>query len=140
MKTNGIISAVSAMLVLLFAYTAMSKLVDFETFRGQMLNQPLPEGLSRPLVWAVPFAELAAVGLLVTRRFRLAGLWCALVLMTGFTLYVGLVLSHAFDRVPCSCGGIMASLSWEGHLVANALFGLMALTGVVLETKKTRGN
>ena len=139
MKSNGIILIVSTLLVLLFAYTAVSKLVDSETFRGQMLNQPLPETISGQLVWAVPLAELVTAGLLIIKPFRLIGLCCALLLMTGFTLYVALVLFHAFERVPCSCGGIMGSLSWEGHLVVNTLFWLMALAGVVLETRNKLG-
>ena len=139
MKTSSIIWTISIVLILLFTYTAVSKLLDFETFRGQMLNQPLPKLLSSQLVWAVPLAELVTAGLLVIKPLRLIGLCCALLLMTGFTLYVALVLFHAFDRVPCSCGGIMESLSWEGHLIVNALFWLMALTGIVLEVRNKSG-
>lgn len=139
MKSNGIILIVSTLLVLLFAYTGLSKLLDFESFRGQMLNQPLPQAIRSLLVWAVPLAELVTVGLLVIKPFRLMGLVSSLLLMTGFTLYVGLVLSDAFDYVPCSCGGIMESLSWEAHLIVNILFLLMALTGFILEIRKRSG-
>jgi putative oxidoreductase len=137
MKSNCVILIVSTLLILLFTYTAVSKLLEFDTFKGQMLNQPLPKFLSSQLVWAVPLAELVTAGLLVIKPFRLIGLCCALLLMTGFTLYVALVLFHVFERVPCSCGGIMESLSWEGHLIVNALFWLMALIGVALEIKKS---
>jgi putative oxidoreductase len=138
MKANSVILVFSIMLVLLFTYTAVSKVLDYETFRGQMLNQPLPSSLSSQLAWAVPLIELIIAVLLIIKNTRLIGFVLSLVLMTAFTIYVGLIIANTFNRVPCSCGGIMESLSWEGHLAVNLFFLLLSMTGLLLEIRKKR--
>src|SRR5688572_18297313 len=97
--------AIIALLVALFVYTALSKILDPHTFTGQMYNQPLPRPIATLLVWAVPSAELSAVVLLSIRRFRHYGLLLSAWLLLAFTVYVGLVYFNSFDRVPCSCAG-----------------------------------
>lgn len=138
MKASKITLLLSVMLILLFTYTAMSKVLDYETFRGQMLNQPLPISLSNQLAWAVPLTELVIATLLIIKPTRLIGFALSLVLMTAFTVYVGLVIANIFDRVPCSCGGIMESLSWESHFAVNLVFLLLSMTGFILEIRKKR--
>ena len=138
MKSNATILIVSTLLVLLFAYTAISKFLDFETFRGQMLNQPLPISLSSQLAWAVPLIELVVAIMLIRKFTRLMGLALSLVLMAAFTIYVGLIVANAFDRVPCSCGAIMESLSWKGHLAVNIFFLILSTIGFILEMRKKR--
>jgi len=41
-----------------------------------------------------------------------------------------------FDRIPCSCGGIIAKLSWGQHLVFNLIFLGLALIGFMFFDKK----
>ncbi|EMR01016.1 MauE/DoxX family redox-associated membrane protein [Cesiribacter andamanensis] len=65
MTRNDRLLYLSLPLIGLFAYTALSKLLAPGVFREALLNQPLPEGLSLSLVWAIPLAELLAVGLLL---------------------------------------------------------------------------
>lgn len=139
MKSDDIILTVSILLILLFVYTGLSKLVDYESFRGQMLNQPLPEGFTGQLAWSVPTTELVTALLLIIKPARMLGLVFSTVLMTIFTLYVGLILNNVFEWIPCSCGGIMESLSWKGHFVLNALFLLMSLSGLMLAIRKRYG-
>jgi putative oxidoreductase len=118
---------ISALLVLLFVYAAASKLLFIKGFTNQMLNQPLPVWLSRSLVWMLPAAELYTAGLLAFRTTRRTGLYMSLGLMMAFTGYVMLVLSKAFERIPCSCGGIISQFSWPAHLALN-LVTLMLIT------------
>lgn len=135
MKPDNFLLIISSLLIVLFVYTGLSKLIDFENFRGQMLNQPLPTAITRHLSWFVPMAELITAALLIMKPFRKLGFAISLGLMTVFTLYVALVIANAFDRVPCSCGGIMESLSWEAHLGVNIFFWLLSLCGLVPEMK-----
>lgn len=136
MKVSDIVLSISLLLILLFAYTATSKLLDMEGFRGEMLNQPLPEALGRNLVWSLPVVEVLAAALLMVKSFRLAGLCLAFLLMTAFTGYIALIMMDVFGRVPCSCGGALESLSWPQHLVLNILFWLLSAAGIILEIKQ----
>jgi len=117
-----ILESTVVLLVILFLYTALSKFLDLESFRYDMHNQPLPKGLSATLVWLVPLIEITIVIALLFERSRLAGLYGALVLMSSFTIYTGLVLAKAFHRIPCSCGGVIKQLTWPQHLIFNLFF------------------
>ena len=136
-QRNDLTLYLSLPLIMLFVYTAVSKLQDLEGFRQAMLNQPLPEGLTVPLVWAVPLGELLAAGLLLYRPLQLWGFALASLLMGLFTGYTGLILLGQFSFVPCSCGGMLESLSWEQHLPVNSFFWILSLAGLFLTIKYT---
>ncbi|MBL0744851.1 MauE/DoxX family redox-associated membrane protein [Chryseolinea lacunae] len=121
--------ALAAILVILFAYTAFSKLLDVETFSDQMRNQPLPSSVTAALVWIVPTAELVAVVLLIVERLRRFGFLLSFLILLTFSVYTGLVLARRFAFIPCSCGGIFRTLSWEAHLIVNVISMLIAFTG-----------
>jgi hypothetical protein len=129
---------ITALLVILFVYAACSKMLDADTFKRQMLNQPLPDVLKQNLFWLVPTTEIATSILLLIKPARHYGLMLACFLMTAFTLYVILILSNAFAYVPCSCGGVLNSMSWQVHLIFNIFFTLIAFTGLVIERKLRR--
>jgi putative oxidoreductase len=114
------VDAIVALLVALFVYTSLGKILDPDTFRGQMYNQPLPPSIAGLLVWAVPSVEMSAVVLLSIRAFRTYGLLLSSLLLLAFTIYVGLVYFNSFDRVPCSCGGVFKNMSWGSHLDFNS--------------------
>lgn len=130
------VELIAALLVLLFIYTAFSKILDMDAFRKQMLNQPLPETLKQNLVWLVPTAEIIDSIFLIIKPTRLFGFSLAFILMLAFTIYVGLILTKTFAYVPCSCGGVLNTLSWEAHLIFNIAFTLLALAGIILERKQ----
>jgi putative oxidoreductase len=129
MTGKNAVLLITGLLVLLFVYTATSKLTDFEKYSGQMYNQPLPHALSQVLIWAVPLAELVAAALLLTSRYRRVGLWFSFLLMMTFSIYVGLILANTFRYVPCSCAGIFQRMSWKTHLIVNMALTVTALLG-----------
>lgn len=130
------VELITTLLVILFVYTALSKILEADTFRKQMLNQPLPETLRQSLVWLVPLSEITTSIFLIFKPLRLYGFLLAFLLMLAFTLYVSLILAKAFAYIPCSCGGILNTLSWEAHLIFNIVFTLLALAGVIIERKR----
>lgn len=130
------VELITTLLVILFAYTALSKILEADTFRKQMLNQPLPETLRQNLVWLIPLSEITTSIFLIIKPVRLYGFIAAFLLMLAFTLYVSLILAKAFAYIPCSCGGILNTLSWEAHLILNIVFTLLALAGVIIERKR----
>jgi putative oxidoreductase len=129
----------SALLVLLFIYAAGSKLMDFPVFRGQLYNQAFPHGLADVLVYALPALELLAVCLLLFRRTQMAGLLLSLYLMLAFTGYIVLALLHFWDRVPCSCGGILSRMTWGSHLAFNLVFTAIALAAIRIHMTDQKG-
>lgn len=96
-----------------------------------MLNQVFSKSIANILVWAVPFIELLAGGLLIFLKTRLAGLYASLLLLMSFTVYIGLVMINVFGRIPCSCGGILNHLNWEQHLTFNLAFMLLTSTAIL---------
>lgn len=127
---------IAVLLIILLIYSTSSKLLDIAAFRKQMLNQPLPDVLKQNLVWLVPVSEVTTSVLLIIKSARLYGFVLAFLLMHAFTLYVGLILANTFAYIPCSCGGILNTLSWEAHLILNIVFTLLALAGVIIERKR----
>ncbi len=136
--SNYLIQGISAILVFLWIYAALSKFLNFEQSRMQMLNQVFPAAINRILLWAVPAAELFTAGLLLFARTRTAGLILSILMLSLFSVYILFVILNVFDRIPCSCGGIISKLSWGQHLVFNLVFLALALLGLGIELKERR--
>jgi putative oxidoreductase len=128
-QPKACVTFTSALLVLLFAYTGISKLSDFSEFSSQMHNQPIPAWLSQLATWILPPVELLIAALLATHKFRMVGFTMAFVMLATFTVYIALIITSAFPYIPCSCAGIFKRMSWNAHLGINALFMIMAYVG-----------
>lgn len=135
---NYYLQLVIFLLTFLFIYTAVSKLSDFNVFRGQLYKQALPHSLETLLLWTLPGTEILTAALLAFRRTRRAGLYISFCLMLLFTGYVGLALLKVLGPVPCSCGGVIKSLGWKWHLVFNIFFLLLSLSGIYLANRERR--
>ncbi|MBA4744685.1 MauE/DoxX family redox-associated membrane protein [Muricauda sp. TY007] len=117
--------------IILFAYAAVNKLLDFESFRIQLAQSPLLTAHADWVAWTVPLSELIVAGMLFVPRLRFWGLCSAFFLMSMFTAYIVIILNFT-DFIPCSCGGVLEDLGWTEHLVFNLLFVLLALIGILL--------
>ncbi len=143
MKNSGItqnnlspilIECISALLILLFVYTATSKLLAHNSFVFTLSQSPLLEQYSIPLSWLIPFTEILISCFLFIPRLRKTGLLFSVLLMTAFTIYVGYMIVFT-PRLPCSCGGVIKSLTWKGHLMLNISFVVMAFFGWLMIKK-----
>ena len=103
---------ISSLLILLFVYTGLSKLLSIERFEAVLGQSPIISSGAGMLAWQVPLTELGIALLLFFSATRLVGLWAALVLLSLFTLYLGWMVLFA-PHLPCSCGGVIGSLSWK---------------------------
>lgn len=124
---------IAGVIAALFFYAAISKLIDYDKARREMLNQVFPKNVSEVLAWLVPAAELLLIPLLIYTPTRPKGLWISLGLLTAFTGYIAVVMTGIFGRVPCSCGGILEQLSYGMHLLFNLFFMLVAFMGIAIE-------
>lgn len=126
------------LLIVLFVYTAVSKLMDFDQFKGQMYQQALPHEMATVLIWTIPGIEIIVALMLLFDRTSLQGLYLSAFLMILFTGYIALVLLNYFGRVPCSCGGVIKTLGWKLHLVFNLFFMLLSFLGIYVTYKERR--
>jgi len=129
MKRTILLSLLQSLLLLLFAYTAVSKFLDLAAFEAVLRRTPFISRGAATLAPATPLAELALVLLLLFPRTRHWGFVGSAVLLLVFALYLtAMLLSGA--KLPCSCGGVVAGMSWGAHLGMNVgLIGL-AILGV----------
>jgi uncharacterized membrane protein YphA (DoxX/SURF4 family) len=116
---------------ILFLYAAFSKLLDYENSRLQLGQSPLLNSWAGLLVWLVPLAEIILSIMLAIKATRLVGMYGAFTLMVVFTAYIVAIL-HFSDYIPCTCGGVLAALSWQQHLVFNIAFIVLAATGILI--------
>ena len=135
MKKLPYSSIITTLLILLWVYAATSKLVDYDKSRSQILNQVFPVWISKILVWAVPATELIIAGLLLFPKTLKFGMYASLYLLTFFTLYIALIMTGIFGRIPCSCGGVLEDLSWSQHLIFNLFFLALTLIAIIYQSK-----
>ena len=135
MNRNPIITIICALLILLWAYAALSKLAEFSLFTVQLGKQPLP-GWSLPILrWGLPLGELIIAFLLASPKYQYPGLVASTLLMAIFTGYVMLALSGSFGHIPCSCAGIISKLHWKGHLIFNIICLIISILGTILKKR-----
>lgn len=121
MKTL-IVQAISAAFILLWVYTAGSKLADFQAYKHEMSLQVFSSGVTLMLLYAIPLLEILAAILLLVKKTNKAGMILSLLLMLVFTGYIILIISGYFPKTPCSCGGIIKAMGWKAHLIFNIFF------------------
>jgi uncharacterized membrane protein YphA (DoxX/SURF4 family) len=133
-KKEWITEIISALFVVLFIYAAAMKLIDYDKFTLQLGQSPVLTAFAGIVVWLVPAVEVVIAMLLMTTRFRLAGLYAAFSLMVMFTAYI-IVITRFSEYVPCSCGGVLEKLSWNDHLVFNIAFVALAAVAILIYPK-----
>ena len=122
---------ISALLLLLFLYTSLSKLADYETFRNVLRASPLLQPVVGQIAWLLPVSELVIAMLLFIPRLRLKGLYASLILISFFTLYLIYMIVFT-PNLPCNCGGVLKMLNWPQHIFFNLFFILLSLVGILL--------
>ncbi|SEL57377.1 MauE/DoxX family redox-associated membrane protein [Parapedobacter koreensis] len=137
MKHTGTLQCIAYAFIALWGYAGSIKLIHWVQSRAEMHKQPFPAWVADILFWAIPFAELGIVALLLVPKLRVWGLRASLALITLFTLYLALVLGRAFGSIPCACGGILSGMGHAEHLAFNSLFTILGCTAMVL-THKSR--
>lgn len=130
-----IIEVITVLLIILWVYAAISKLLEYQVFVSQLHTHRYLQSFAGFLAWALPATEFIVAALLFLPKTRLIGLYCTVGLLLSFTIYLVLMLLSGKD-LPCSCSGIISTLSWQQHIVFNQVFLLLAITGLcTLQTK-----
>lgn len=137
MKTrafNLAIEAITAVLLLLWIYTGLNKVIHYDKFSFELGRSPFLQHIAPLVAILVPAGELLTAILLIFKRTRVVGLYGSLFSMTLFTGYVYIMLQYAYD-LPCSCGGIIELLTWEQHLLVNMGLTLLTVLALLLQNR-----
>ncbi|OPB94553.1 MauE/DoxX family redox-associated membrane protein [Elizabethkingia ursingii] len=129
-----IVLTVTIFFVVLFSYTGVSKLLDFEKFQSQIASTTSLGSYGPLLAYALIFSELLTALLLSVHRTHLIGFYTCLGLMGIFTGYIYTILDHS-QIVPCTCGGILQNMNWWTHLYFN-IGCIIALVIAIIWKKK----
>lgn len=141
MKEKGILIYVcTALLILLFAYTAWDKVLNHEIFLNQMRRSPFPfmDVWALGLVWLIPMAEILIAFFLWLEHWRRRGLIASMVLLAVFEVYIGGMLLSGRE-LPCTCSGVF-NMGWVNHLIFNAVFIGIAGLGLLAHDGKWPSN
>lgn len=130
-KKPWIAELISAVLLLLFLYAAISKLAEHSRFESVLRMAPLLQRYNIDVSWGVPAAELLVCVLLFLPGTRKTGMGLSFLLLTVMTGYLVYMLLYA-PELPCNCGGVIARMNWMQHVWFNLFFMLLSATGFLL--------
>lgn len=114
------------LLVFLFTYTGVSKLMDRSSFEAVLLQSPLVMNYAIIISWLLPVVEIVIAILLLWKKYRITGLVLSLIVLVIFTIYIGYMILY-IPSLPCSCGGVLKELSWRSHILFNLFFIILTL-------------
>jgi len=136
-KRTTIIETITVLNIILFLYTGIDKIMDYNIFKEQLAVSPILNFAAKPVALLLPGVELIVVIMLIIPRWRLKGLYTGLTLFVFFTGYI-IALFSISKEMPCSCGGVIQLLSWKQHIVFNAAFIGLNLWAIILVKKEKR--
>lgn len=118
------------LLIVLFLYTSVNKLLDFSIFKEELGELPLPDHMITGLAITVIVMEFIASIFLAIPRFLLKGLYLSIGLLSIFTAYIIwlLLLNNGQD---CGCGGIIELLPPELHIILNGAFITISVWSII---------
>ena len=134
---NIFVQITAALFILLFIYTAISKLRDQPAFVMVLHKSPLIGSFAVIMATLLPVLEIIIAMLLFIPASKQAGLLAAAVLMALFTAYIGYMIFFT-PHLPCTCGGVINQLTWKQHFIFNIIFTSLACAGYRLEKNNKR--
>jgi len=117
-------------LVSFYTYAVFSQLYNYPEFKQHIHNQLFSSSIANTLVWIIPVSEVLIILLLSIERVRFIGLCLSTILLFLGSGYIVLVLINYFNRIPCSCVGILSHQSWEVNLLFNLFFFIFSILGI----------
>lgn len=123
----------SVMLVMLWTYAGLSKLIGLERFTEQLKLMPMGilQRAAPVLAWGVPLLELLLALLLLLPLLRRIALVLSGALLIIFEIYITSMLLSGRE-LPCTCGGLISQLRWKEHLIFNGAFILLSFVPFLL--------
>ena len=133
-KRELIFDLIAFAFIILFTYTAGSKLMIVKDFSNVLSMSPLIGDYSKFISYAIPIVEIVISILLIIQSTKRVGLLLSLALMLVFTIYLIYMISLG-GKLPCHCGGVITKLTWNQHIIFNSFFIVLALFGLIIHKK-----
>lgn len=137
-KLQAVEEVIAFLLIVLFVYTSISKILDFQNFRTELGQSPLLSAYAFLVAPGVLVIELLLALFLAIRATRTWAMLFSFSLMAMFTAYILIILNFS-DFVPCSCGGVVQQLGWREHIIFNSAFILLSALGFYIRMRETGG-
>jgi uncharacterized membrane protein YphA (DoxX/SURF4 family) len=137
-KRTTIIEIITLLNIILFLYTGIAKIMDYSVFKEQLTDSPILSWVATPVALLLPWVEFLIVLMLIIPRWRLKGLYVSFTLIIAFTTYI-IGMFIVAPEMPCSCGGVIELLSWQGHIIFNGAFILLNIWAIYLQRKVKKG-
>lgn len=132
-KTRALITDVAVYLfIILFMYTAASKILTVKSFASTLAKSPLIGSFSMVVAWAIPIIEILISLVLIFPAIRKTGMRAALLLMLTFTIYL-IYMVFSGSTLPCHCGGVISAMTWQQHIWFNIGFIVLAIGGLAAD-------
>jgi len=126
---------INGLFILLFTYTALSKILGYAKFRFVLSMAPLVRNYATWIAAIIPATELIIAALIFIPATAKKGLIAGISLLVLFTVYlVYMILTDT--NLPCSCGGVIQQLSWKQHIVFNLFFIATGIAGIYMQISK----
>jgi len=135
MKRTTVVEIIALLFCVLFLYTGVAKLIDYDVAVEQIALTPLLEPIASMISIGLPILEIITAALLFIPETRKKALYASLFLMISFTGYIIYILNYNAE-LPCTCGGILQQMTWPQHLVFNSAFILFSITGILLSRNR----
>lgn len=123
------VQLVSAALVFVFCYAAVSKYLNRSVFKFNLGEAPFINKHAQWLYLFVPILNMVIAICLIIPRMRKPGLYAALAALCGYTIFIAAVLIRG-GSLPCTCNGVFYGMGWLSHLAFNII--LISLTAAAI--------
>lgn len=126
--------SISIFLIVFWLFVGLEKAWSWQNFRISLQQQPLPDWSIGIIFWLIPLTEILTGILLAfrTNKLQRLGYWGSILLLSAFTLFIGLGVAGVYEKRPCTCSSIFNEMSWEWHLVVNIILLSVSILGLFL--------
>jgi uncharacterized membrane protein YphA (DoxX/SURF4 family) len=126
---NWLVDVSQILLVGVFLYSAISKVLDYSDYYRNLMRSPLfHTGEVLIISHVVIIIEFATAVMLLIPKTRRTAFGLAFFLLISFSFYLT-AIAFFFSSLPCGCGGILSKLGFGPHIVINLLSALFATVG-----------
>lgn len=129
---NIIGTSISIFLIIFWLFVGLEKAWSWQNFRISLQQQPLPHWSIGIIFWLVPLLEILTGILLAFRsnKMQRLGYWGSILLLSAFTIFIGLGVAGVYEKRPCTCSSIFNEMSWEWHLIVNIILLSVSILGL----------
>jgi len=134
MKKVSIIELISLLFIFLFLYTAVSTIVNYDSFKLHLAQSTLTKDHAYLLSRLIPALELMTVGLLSYSPTRITGLIMSLKMTIIFTAHSAYMLMN-HEHLSSGYIRILSVCSWKQHILFGCILMAVAMAATVLQLR-----